>query len=90
MRMKNLYIRCSEETYQLANDLAKKESRSVTKQIIHLIHNEAERLGIEVEVKKPDWLEKISDVPTTAELSSDVKVGLQGLVGTSQQGFPQD
>ena len=54
--MKNLYIRCSEETYQLANDLAKKESRSVTKQIIHLIHNEAERLGIEVEVKKPDWV----------------------------------
>ena len=62
----------------------------MTKQIIHLIHNEAERLGIEVEVKKPDWLEKISDVPTTAELSSDVKVGLQGLVGTSQQGFHQD
>ena len=88
--MKNLYIRCSQETYQLVNDLAKKESRSVTKQIIHLIHNEAERLGIEVEAKKPDWLEKISDVPTTAELPSDVKVGLQGLVGTSQQGFPQD
>lgn len=88
MRMKNLYIRCSEETYQLAHDLAKKESRSVTKQIIHLIHNEAERLG--VEVKEPDWVEKVSDVPTTAELSSDIKVGLQGLVGTSRQGFHQD
>ena len=87
--MKNLYIRCSEETYQLANDLAKKESRSVTKQIIHLIHNEAERLGIEVEVKKPDWLEKISDVQTTAELSSDVKVVFKGLLEHHNRAFPK-
>ena len=87
--MKNLFIRCSEETYHLAHEIAKKESRSLNKQIIHMIHNEADRLGVDIP-NEPEWVEKINDVPTTAELSTDIKVGLQGLVGTSRQGFHQD
>ena len=50
--MKSLFIRCSEETYELAHALAKKESRSLNKQIIHMIHNEADNRGVVVE-KKP-------------------------------------
>jgi hypothetical protein len=90
--MKNLFIRCSEETYHLAHEIAKKESRSLNKQIIHMIHNEADRLGVDIP-SEPEWVKKVlahEDVPTTAELSTDIKVGLQGLVGTSRQGFHQD
>ena len=38
MTQKNLYIRCSQETYDMAHALAKVESRSLNKQIIHMIH----------------------------------------------------
>ena len=70
--MKSLFIRCSEETYELAHALAKKESRSLNKQIIHMIHNEADDRGV---VVKPN---KEEAVP--------VKTGLQGFVGTAIQG----
>ena len=45
--MKSLFIRCSEETYDLAHALAKKESRSLNKQIIHMIHSLAEEKNVE-------------------------------------------
>ena len=73
--MKSLFIRCSEETYELAHALAKKESRSLNKQIIHMIHNEADVKGVVVE-KKPE-----------PEKTVEVKTGLQGCVGTATQGF---
>jgi hypothetical protein len=44
--MKSLFIRCSKETYDLAHALAKKESRSLNKQIIHMIHKEADDRGV--------------------------------------------
>ena len=44
---KNLFIRCSEETYKLAHALAHKESRSLNKQIIHMIHKEAEKQDLD-------------------------------------------
>jgi len=72
--MKSLFIRCSEETYELAHALAKKESRSLNKQIIHMIHNEADVKGVVVE-KKPE-----------PEKTVEVKTGLQGFVGTAIQG----
>ncbi len=40
--MKNLFIRCDQDTYDLAKALAEKENRSVNKQIIHMIHTEAD------------------------------------------------
>ena len=47
--MKSLFIRCSEETYELAHSLAKKENRSLNKQIIHMIHSEADNKNISIE-----------------------------------------
>ena len=71
--MKSLFIRCSEETYELAHALAKKENRSLNKQIIHMIHNEADDKGVVVERKKVE--------------SVQIKSGLTGLVGTKTQRF---
>jgi hypothetical protein len=42
----SIFIRCSEDTWKLANKIAEKDSRSLNKQVIHLIHQEAERRGI--------------------------------------------
>ena len=47
--MKSLFIRCSQETYDLAHALAKKESRSLNKQIIHMIHSMADENNVAVE-----------------------------------------
>tara|TARA_B100001093_G_scaffold342346_1_gene327170 strand:+ start:6124 stop:6477 length:354 start_codon:yes stop_codon:yes gene_type:complete len=38
MAEKNLYIRCDEETYLMARELAQKNLRSLNRQVIHLIH----------------------------------------------------
>jgi len=46
---KNLFIRCSNETYKLAHKLAKSESRSLNKQIIYMIHQEAKDKGITID-----------------------------------------
>ena len=45
---KSLFIRCSQETYELAHALAKKESRSLNKQIIHMIHSVADEKDVAV------------------------------------------
>ena len=50
--MKSLFIRCSEETYNLAHALAKEESRSLNKQIIHMIHKEAKDKEVSAEVNE--------------------------------------
>ena len=50
--MKSLFIRCSEETYELAHALAKKESRSLNKQIIHMIHSLADEKNLVVEAEE--------------------------------------
>ena len=46
----SIFIRCSEDTWKLANKIAEKDSRSLNKQVIHLIHQEAERRGIVLEI----------------------------------------
>jgi len=73
--MKSLFIRCSQETYELAHALAKKESRSLNKQIIHMIHNEADAKDVEI-VKEDTGVETVS-----------LKSGLSGLVETRTQDF---
>jgi len=75
--MKSLFIRCSEETYELAHALAKKESRSLNKQIIHMIHNEADSKGVSVDKK----------VEPKMEETVQIRTGLSGIVGTKTQGF---
>ena len=79
MTTKSLFIRCSEETYELAHALAKKESRSLNKQIIHMIHSEADNRSVVVEPKEVAETKVESSVPIT---------GLSGLVETRKQDFP--
>ena len=79
MTTKSLFIRCSEESYELAHALAKKESRSLNKQIIHMIHNEADNRSVVVEPKEVVEKKVESSVAIT---------GLSGLVETRKQDFP--
>ena len=84
--MKSLFIRCSQETYDLAHALAKKESRSLNKQIIHMIHSMADEKNVAVdkllqESKEPEEVTVGINVP-------DPKWGLSGLAETKKQDFP--
>tara|TARA_B100001027_G_C16234031_1_gene316140 strand:- start:281 stop:667 length:387 start_codon:yes stop_codon:yes gene_type:complete len=44
MTEKNLYVRCDQETYDMAHAIAKKESRSLNKQLIYMIHEYAKEM----------------------------------------------
>ena len=77
--MKNLYIRCAEETYELAHALAKKENRSLTKQIIHMIHSMADANNVIVN-SEPTPVEDVSVDSQEVKL-----VGLQSLAETMKQ-----
>ena len=72
---KTIFIRCSNETKQLLKAIKKSENRSENSQVIHMIHMEAERLGITVEKE-----------PVEKEVKEEVSVGLTGLAKTVQQG----
>ncbi len=74
--MKSLFIRCSEETYELAHALAKKESRSLNKQIIHMIHSLADEKNVEPK-------EELKEVQTTVE--TPTSWGLSGIAETRKQ-----
>jgi hypothetical protein len=74
--MKSLFIRCSEETYELAHALAKKESRSLNKQIIHMIHSLADEKNVEPK-KEPKEVQATVETPTSW--------GLSGIAETRKQ-----
>ena len=71
--MKSLFIRCSEE---LAHALAKKENRSLNKQIIHMIHSLADEKNVEPK-------EEPKEVQTTVK--SPTSWGLTGIAETRKQ-----
>ena len=75
--MKSLFIRCSEETYELAHALAKKENRSLNKQIIHMIRSLADDKDVKVE-------QEVQVTPVEA-VASEPKWGLEKLVQTKKQ-----
>ena len=82
--MKSLFIRCSQETYDLAHALAKKESRSLNKQIIHMIHHVADAKGVEVEdIAEQEGKEIYSGAVTSKSVS--IGKGLTGLAETKTQ-----
>jgi|TARA_R110000787_G_scaffold244721_1_gene350569 hypothetical protein len=85
--MKSLFIRCSQETYDLAHALAKKESRSLNKQIIHMIHSMADEKDVEVEDIAEQEGKDIYSGSVTSETVSIGK-GLSGLAETKKQDFP--
>ncbi len=85
--MKSLFIRCSQETYDLAHALAKKESRSLNKQIIHMIHHVADAKGVEVEdIAEQEGKEIYSGAISSETVS--IGKGLSGLAETKKQDFP--
>ena len=45
---KTIFIRCSGETKKLLKAIKTAENRSENSQVIHMIHREADRLGISV------------------------------------------
>ena len=96
--MKSLFIRCSQETYDLAHALAKKESRSLNKQIIYMIHNMADEKNVAVDKLLQESKEAVEDIAeqegkdiysgsVTSETVSIGK-GLSGLAETKKQDFP--
>ena len=93
--MKSLFIRCSQETYDLAHALAKKESRSLNKQIIHMIHSMADEKNVAVDKLLQESKEAVEDIAeqegkdiysgsVTSETVS-IGVGLSGLAETKKQ-----
>ena len=85
--MKSLFIRCSEETYELAHSLAKKESRSLNKQIIHMIHSLADEKGLTVQEDTAEQEGKAIFSGTINSDNYDTKLGLQGIAETRKQDF---
>ena len=88
-KMKSLFIRCSEETYTLAHSLAKKENRSLNKQIIHMIHSMADEKDVTVEpvIEKPitnDVKQSLTENTFPVE-KEEVKWGLTKLAETRTQ-----
>ncbi len=57
--MASLFIRCDEEVWLMARALAKNENRSVTKQLVHMIREEAQRKGLEPEAQSRPEIENI-------------------------------
>tara|TARA_R110001583_G_scaffold77813_3_gene211531 strand:+ start:412 stop:642 length:231 start_codon:yes stop_codon:yes gene_type:complete len=69
---KTIFIRCSGETKALLKAIKKAENRSENAQVIHMIHKEAERLGVSVEEEKKEEVA--------------VTTGLSGLAETVKSG----
>ena len=72
--MKSLFIRCSQETYDLAHALAKKESRSLNKQIIHMIHSMADEKNVAVDKLLQESKEAVEDI---AEQEGKISIQVQ-------------
>ena len=83
--MKSLFIRCSEETYELAHSLAKKENRSLNKQIIHMIHSEADNKNISIEEDQAEQDGKAIYSGAVASENYESKLGLRGIAETKKQ-----
>tara|TARA_R100000995_G_scaffold31933_1_gene14313 strand:+ start:468 stop:731 length:264 start_codon:yes stop_codon:yes gene_type:complete len=83
--MKSLFIRCSEETYELAHSLAKKENRSLNKQIIHMIHSEADNKNISIEEDQAEQDGKAIYSGAVTSENYESKLGLRGIAETKKQ-----
>jgi len=62
MTEKNLYVRCDQETYEMAHAIAKKEGRSLNKQLIQMIHQYANLHEIKSEpiAEQPDKYQSVT------------------------------
>ena len=73
--MKNLYIRCAEETYELAHALAKKESRSLNKQIIHMIHSMADEKNVQIKQLLEESKEAVEELDIPEQIGKEIYSG---------------
>ena len=70
--MASLFIRCDEEVWLMARALAKNENRSVTKQLVHMIREEAQRKGIEPEVPEAQTKNIIQEKDSSSQDSVEI------------------
>jgi|5B_taG_2_1085324.scaffolds.fasta_scaffold03233_2 hypothetical protein len=96
MSIKSIYIRCDETTLQLAKKLADNNSRSMNKQLVHMINCKAREEGIILDEPKLELVEeKVKVHPhgleswdangsPVAEEDDETTIGLKGLAGISK------
>ena len=94
MSIKSIYIRCDEATLQLAKKLAENNSRSMNKQLVHMINCKAREEGIILDEPKLELVEeKVKVHPHGLESwdangspvkDDSVTIGLKGLAGISK------
>lgn len=70
--MASLFIRCDEEVWLMARALAKNENRSVTKQLVHMIREEAQRKGIEPETPEAQTKNIIQEKDSSSQDSVEI------------------
>jgi|TARA_R100001082_G_scaffold25606_1_gene12654 hypothetical protein len=73
--MKSLFIRCSQETYDLAHALAKKESRSLNKQIIHMIHSMADEKNVQIKQLLEESKEAVEELDIPEQIGKEIYSG---------------
>ena len=70
--MASLFIRCDEEVWLMARALAKNENRSVTKQLVHMIREEAQRKGIETEAPENQTKNIIQEKDSSSQETAEI------------------
>ena len=70
--MASLFIRCDEEVWLMARALAKNENRSVTKQLVHMIREEAQRKGIEPEAPEAQTKNIIQEKDSSSQETVEI------------------
>ena len=70
--MASLFIRCDDEVWLMARALAKNENRSVTKQLVHMIREEAQRKGIEPEAPKSSTENIIQEKDSSSQETAEI------------------
>ena len=70
--MASLFIRCDDEVWLMARALAKNENRSVTKQLVHMIREEAQRKGIEPEAPKSSTENIIQEKDSSSQETGEI------------------
>ena len=70
--MASLFIRCDDEVWLMARALAKNENRSVTKQLVHMIREEAQRKGIEPEAPENQTKNIIQEKDSSSQETAEI------------------
>lgn len=83
MTEKNLYVRCDQETYDMAHAIAKNESRSLNKQLIYMIHKYAKEMRSYQEQFEREQADK--GYPESKELYESGKISAEDYLAKEDQ-----